>query len=59
MNRPGPLQTEEQHQAALKEVEALWNAKPGTPEEERLDQLVDLIVAFEKVHYPMGEEDGA
>jgi HTH-type transcriptional regulator / antitoxin HigA len=54
-----PLQTEEQHRAALKEVEALWDAELGTPEGKRLDQLVDLIVAFEKVHYPIGEEDGA
>jgi HTH-type transcriptional regulator/antitoxin HigA len=53
------IQTEEQHQAALKEVEALWDAAPGTPEGKRLDQLVDLIVAFEEVHYPMGEAEGA
>ena len=34
-----PIRTESDHKAALKEVERLWDAAPGTPEADRLEVL--------------------
>ena len=48
-----PVKTKADHRAALKEIEALMSARPGTPEGERLDVLVTLIEAWEKRRYPM------
>ena len=45
--------TADEYEEALAEVELLWGAKLGTPDGDRLDRLVDLIVAYEDVHYPM------
>lgn len=36
---------------ALKEIELLMTAKPGTPEGDRLDMLVALVEAWERKHY--------
>ena len=34
-----PIRSKREHQAALKEAEALWNAPEGTPEADRLEVL--------------------
>ena len=49
-----PIVTTADHRVALKEIEALMSARPGTPEGDRLDVLVTLVEAWEKRHYPMG-----
>ena len=36
-----PIRTRADHRAALKEIESLMSARPGTPEGERLDVLVE------------------
>ncbi len=48
-----PIRTEADYQAALKEVESLFDAPPNTPEYDRLDLLSTLVEAYEKVHYPI------
>lgn len=48
-----PIYTEEDHEAALREIEQLWNAEPGTPDGERLDVLFTLVEAYEKKHFPI------
>jgi HTH-type transcriptional regulator/antitoxin HigA len=48
-----PLRTETDYRAALQEIEALMNAEPGTPEEDRLDVLATLVRAYEDAHYPI------
>ena len=48
-----PIRTKADHRAALKEVERLWNADPGTPDGERVDVLVTLIEAYEAKHVPI------
>ncbi len=40
-----PIRTRADHRAALKEIESLMSARPGTPEGERLDVLVERRVA--------------
>ena len=47
-----PIRNDEDHTAALKEVEALWGAKSGTRDGDRLDVLLILIESFEDQHYP-------
>ncbi|HZT40775.1 MAG TPA: transcriptional regulator [Chthonomonadaceae bacterium] len=48
-----PIRTEKDHQAALEEIDRLWNAPPGSPEEDRLDVLVTLVDAYEAQHRPI------
>jgi HTH-type transcriptional regulator/antitoxin HigA len=48
-----PIRTKADHRAALKEIEALMSARPGTPEGDRLDVLATLVEAWEKKRYPM------
>ena len=48
-----PIRTNTDHRAALKEIETLMAARPGTPEGDRLDVLATLVEAWEKKHYPM------
>lgn len=49
-----PIKTEADYQAALKEVEALFDAAPDTPERDRLEVLSILVEAYEKKHFPIG-----
>ncbi len=41
------------YEAALAEIEQLWDAQPGTPDGTRLSALVDLVEAYEEKHYPI------
>jgi antitoxin component HigA of HigAB toxin-antitoxin module len=43
-----PIKTDEDHSAALREIEALWGAEEGTPEGDRLNLLTNLVEAFEE-----------
>ncbi len=52
-----PIRTKADHRAALKEVERLWNANPGTPDGDRVDVLVTLIEAYEAKHSPIPAPD--
>jgi HTH-type transcriptional regulator/antitoxin HigA len=46
-----PIKTEADYEAALKEVESLFDAKPCTNEADRLEVLTTLIEAYEGKHY--------
>jgi HTH-type transcriptional regulator/antitoxin HigA len=48
-----PIRSKREHQAALKEIEALWNARAGTAEADRLEVLVVLVEAYERRHLPV------
>lgn len=52
-----PIKSARGHQKALKEIEKLWNAKPNTPAGDRLDVLVTLVEAYERVHYDIVPPD--
>ena len=52
-----PIRSKREHQAALKEAEALWNAPEGTPEADRLEVLTLLIEAYEREHFPIPDPD--
>ena len=52
-----PLKTRRDYQAALKEVENLWNARTDSKDADRLEVLVLLIQAYEAIHYPIPDPD--
>jgi HTH-type transcriptional regulator/antitoxin HigA len=52
-----PVKTEADYQATLKEIESLMSAEANTPEGDRLDVLVTLVEAYERVHYPIDFPD--
>jgi HTH-type transcriptional regulator/antitoxin HigA len=52
-----PIRTRKDHKAALTQIEALWNAKAGSREHERLDVLTTLVEAYERTHLAMPSLD--
>ena len=52
-----PIKTDADHDAALREIEALWGAADNTPEGDRLDVLATLVEAYEERRWPIGEMD--
>jgi len=52
-----PIRTEQDHEAALAEIERLMAAKPGNPEGDRLDVLVTLVEAWEAEHHAIEAPD--
>ena len=52
-----PIRNKREHAAALKQAEALWNARKGSPEEDRLLLLTLLIEAYEREHFPVPAPD--
>jgi HTH-type transcriptional regulator / antitoxin HigA len=51
------IRSKRDHQAALKEAEALWEASEGSPECDRLEVLTLLIEAYEREHFPIENPD--
>jgi HTH-type transcriptional regulator/antitoxin HigA len=52
-----PIKTEADYQAALKEIEGLFDAVPNTPTGDRLEVLTTLVEAYEEQHYPIPSPD--
>ena len=48
-----PIKSKADHRAALKEIERLMAAKPGTPNGDRLEVLTTLVERFESLHEPI------
>ena len=48
-----PIKTDADYQAALTEVERLYDSAPDTPAGDRLEVLVMLIQGYEAKHYQM------
>ncbi len=46
-----PIKTKKDYAAALKEVERLFEAKPGTADGDRLEVLTALISIYEEKHH--------
>lgn len=51
------IKTEDDYKLALKRLEVIFDAEPGTSEGEELDLLSLLIDNYEKKHYPIGLPD--
>ncbi len=52
-----PIRTEDDHVAALKEIERLWGAEPGTSQGDRLDVMITLVDDWETKHHPIDLPD--
>ena len=48
-----PIRTQRDYKTALAEIERLFDAKPGTPDGDRLDVLATLVEVYEQEHYPV------
>jgi len=47
------IRTKKNYEAALKEIERLFDATPGTREGDRLEVLATLVEAYEEKHHPI------
>jgi HTH-type transcriptional regulator/antitoxin HigA len=52
-----PIKTEADYEAALAEIEELFEAESGTPEGDRLEILTTLVEAYEDAHYSIPSPD--
>jgi HTH-type transcriptional regulator/antitoxin HigA len=52
-----PVKTKADHRAALKEIERLLDAKPGTAAGDRLEILTTLVDRYESEHEPIEPPD--
>ena len=52
-----PIKTEKDYNNALKEIERLFDSKPGTAEGDHLEVLSILVEAYEDEHYPIPAPD--
>ena len=52
-----PIKTRADHRAALKEIERLMEAQPGTPAGDRLEVLTTLVERYESQHEPIEPPD--
>lgn len=48
------IKTEADYQAALERIEAIFVAKPGTPEGDELELLSTLVELYEEQTFPIG-----
>jgi len=52
-----PIKTEADYQAALKQIEALFDASPGSPQGDELEVLTTLVEAYEEQRYAIPAPD--
>jgi HTH-type transcriptional regulator/antitoxin HigA len=52
-----PIKTEADYEGALAEIDAIFDAQPGTPEGDRLEVLTTLVEAYERQHHAIAPPD--
>lgn len=52
-----PIRTDEDHRAALAEIEACWGAPDGSDAADKLDVLVALVENYEARRWPVDDGD--
>ena len=52
-----PIKTEKDYEAALQLIEDLWDSEEGTAESDRLDILITLVDAYERINHPIYPPD--
>jgi HTH-type transcriptional regulator/antitoxin HigA len=57
MNPIKPIRTEADYDAVLTEIDTLMDAKPDTPDGDRLDVLTTLVEAYETKHWQISLPD--
>jgi HTH-type transcriptional regulator/antitoxin HigA len=51
------IRTEKDHEEALAQIDAIFDAQPGTPDGDLLEMLTILVDAYEEQHYPTTPPD--
>ena len=51
---PPHIETEQEYELAIERIEALWEAKAGSPEAEARDYLVSLVEEYEERYEDLG-----
>ncbi len=49
-----PIRTEQDYEAACKRIDEIFQAEPGSEEDDELDILATLVDAYEEKHFPIG-----
>lgn len=57
MNTIKPIRNDADHKAALKEIDSLWNAEPGSDGSDRLAVLAVLVDEYERKHHVIAPTD--
>ena len=52
-----PIKTEEDYNTALSQIESLMDAKPNTPQMDKLEVLTTLVEVYEDQHYAINAPD--
>lgn len=52
-----PIRSDEDHRAALKDIESRWGAPEGSEESDRLDVLLALAEAYEDKRWPIDMDE--
>jgi HTH-type transcriptional regulator/antitoxin HigA len=52
-----PIKTEEDYNTALSQIESLMDAKPNTPQMDKLEVLTTLVEVYEEQHYAIDAPD--
>jgi HTH-type transcriptional regulator/antitoxin HigA len=52
-----PIRNDQDYQAALQEIELLWDAEPDSPESDMLEIWVTLVEAYEKNRFDLPAPD--
>src|SRR5689334_262558 len=52
-----PIRNGRDHGKALREIERLWGSPAGSPRGDRLDVLIALTDAYERMNHPMDPPD--
>jgi HTH-type transcriptional regulator/antitoxin HigA len=52
-----PIKNARAYNRALREIERLWNARPGSPAHDKLDVLATLVEAYERQHHEIAPPD--
>lgn len=52
-----PIRTDADHAAALRRIDSIMDALPGTPEADELDVLATLVEAYEDRRFPIDDPD--
>lgn len=47
------INSDQEHQDTLAQIEVLMDAKEGTPEAEELERLAIAVEQYEDIHYPI------
>jgi HTH-type transcriptional regulator/antitoxin HigA len=48
-----PIRTDDDHAAALREIDRLWGAPLGTEDGDKLDILITLVARYEETRWPI------